>query len=196
MSAVIEPWGKSPESALRVEGQVVGSVRRVMKPGGEVYAYRVYLNRPSAVSLSCYLVHTVTSQDALQAYLGSFQGMDTVHRLRKSMAFQCADARCNEIDRELKERGTSWEASEVTFHGGVVDLGGLMVGAVNHRKGLIELYVHRVAPNPLGELTEPVVVKEFFATLNARASIEAFARMIFSGKKLFRDEIAWALTSY
>lgn len=196
MSAVIEPWGKSPESALRVAGQVVGSVRKVMKPDGEVYSYKVYLNRPSAVSLSCYLVHTVASQDALQAYLGSFQGMDTVHRLRKSMAFQCADARCKEIDRELEERGTSWKAAEVTFNGDMVDLGGLMVGAVNHRTGLLELYVHRVAPNPLGELTEPVVVKEFYATLTARASIEAFARMIFSDKQLFRNEIAWALTSY
>jgi hypothetical protein len=196
MSAVIEPWGKSLESALRVEGQVVGSVQQVKKSNGEIDLYRIYLNRPSAVSLSCYLVHTVTSQDALQAYLDSFQGMDTVHRLRKSMAFQCADARCKEIERELEERGTSWGATDVTFYGDMVDLGGLMVGAVNHRKGLIELYVHRVAPNPLGKLTEPVVVKEFYTTLTARASIEAFARMIFSDKQIFRNEIAWALTSY
>lgn len=196
MSAVIEPWGKSQTSALRVEGQVIGSVQQVKKSNGEIDLYRIYLNRPSAVSLSCYLVHTVTSQDALQAYLDSFEGMDTVHQLRKSMAFQCADARCKEIDRELEERGTSWEATEVTFYGDMVDLGGLMVGVVNRRGGLLELYVHRVAPNPLGEPTEPVVVKEFYATLTARASIEAFARMIFSNQQLFRNEIAWALTSY
>lgn len=190
--------GLSLESSAGVtriltEGQPVGVVKEKKRRNGDVYEYEVFFTRPSSIRLSRYLAHTATSHDELQTYVKGFGGMDEVRAFLASSAVRYADARCAEIESELRARGLAWEGAEVRMDGDTVLLGGIMVGALIRSGGWVDLCLLRTAPNPLGDRTESVFAKLWLDNEAVQGRIEAVTRGILHDAAAFRREVTRAL---